>query len=65
MSNPITVTATRADGGIALMVYAHEGNVMRLVLDWRRAALLGLDQLNLAVEPRFRAAAPKELSASK
>jgi hypothetical protein len=51
------VTATRADGGIALTVYPHEGDTVRVVLSPRRAALLGSDLLGLALEPLFQARA--------
>jgi hypothetical protein len=52
------ITATRApDGGVVVTVYAKGGDiVIRPTLPWRRAALLGSDLLNLALEPVFTAA---------
>jgi hypothetical protein len=57
MSDRTHIVATRALGGIAVTVYAGEGDVMRVILSPKRAALLGLDLLSLAVEPVFRAVA--------
>jgi hypothetical protein len=54
MSDQPIITATRADGGIALTAYAHEGDAMRVVLSPRRALLLGLDLASLATEGVFR-----------
>jgi len=41
--------------GVALTAYAGEGGAMRAVLPHKRAALVGLDLLSLALEPLFRA----------
>jgi hypothetical protein len=50
------ITATRTAGGVRLTVYGHEGNmVIQAELSPRRAALLGLDLLNLSCERVFRA----------
>jgi hypothetical protein len=51
-----TVIAARAPDGVRLTVYAKGGAiVIQTTLEWRRAALLGSDLLNLALEPLFTA----------
>ena len=55
-----TVTATRVDGGVVLTVYPIVGDAVRVELTARRAALLGLDLLSLALEPVFRLGAESE-----
>jgi len=54
MPDRTSIVAARAQGGIAVTVHVHTDDVMRVILSARQAALLGLDLLNLAIEPLFR-----------
>jgi hypothetical protein len=50
------ITATRDPSGVRLTWYARGGTlVAQMTLEPRCAVLLGLDLVNLAVEPLFRA----------
>jgi hypothetical protein len=60
MADRTYITATRAPGGIAVTMHASGGNVMRVILSPRRAALLGSDLLSLALEPLFEVGAEKK-----
>jgi hypothetical protein len=51
-----TIVAARAPDGVRITVYAKGGAVVvQTTLGYRRALLLGLDLINLACEPVFRA----------
>jgi hypothetical protein len=60
MSDQTTITVTRAGGHVMLTVYPYADDPLRIELLPRRAALIGLDLLNLACEPTFTLEAQRD-----
>jgi hypothetical protein len=58
MTDQALIVAARDPGGVRLTWYGRDGDVVvQATLSPKRAALIGLDLLSLALEPLFRARA--------